>query len=200
MRGPLGRRRRAHLEEWLNGWTLTYALACAVLLLATRAARRRSAPVRWRRVAAWLVFAAMFGLLTWSLLACLWLKLVEAPPSSWEWRMVPFCLLGSAYWATFVVGAFVPLYSLLLAWYARRFGSSENTRRSVLWAALALGLPGALWIAYAHAFPIYDLRRSVAEATTYGGLALVSFWVALAGPRLIVQRLGPGELTERVAA
>ena len=188
------------MQEWLNGWTLTYALACTVLLVATRAARQRSASVRWGRVVAWLVFAGVVGLLTWSLLACVWLVLVEAPPSPWDWRMVPFCLVGAAYWATIVVGAFLPLYSLLLAWYARRFGSGENTRRSVMWAALALGLPGALWIAYAYAFPIFDLRRSVAEATTYGGLALVSFWVALAAPRLIIHRLGPGELSERVAA
>jgi hypothetical protein len=144
------------------------------------------------------MLAAISGLLAWSLLACLWLGWVEAH-SSWEWRMVPLCLFGSAYWATFVVGAFVPLYSLLLAWYARRFSSTENSRRSVLWAALALALPGALWIAYAYAFPIYDLGRSVTQVATYGGLALVSFWLALAGPRLLVKRLGPGELSEVAA-
>ena len=152
--------------------------------------------MRWRRVTAWLGLAAVSGLLAWSVTACLWLNATSE--DSWDWRMLPVCVLGSAFWAAFVVSAFLPLYLLLLMWYARRFASAEVTRQSVILAALVLGLPGALWVAYAYAFPIYELRRSLIQAGTYGGLALLSFWVALAVPRLIVRRLGPGELLERV--
>jgi hypothetical protein len=114
--------------------------------------------------------------------------------------MVPFCILGSAYWAAFVVAAFLPLYALLLIWYARRFGGTEVTRRFVVLASLILGVPGALWVAYANAFPVYELQRSVRLGSSYGALALLSFWVALVSPRLLVGRLGPGQLRRLVGA
>ena len=203
------------MAEWLNGWTATYAVACGLLLLAVRAERHRSAPTPWKRVAAWLGLAAIFGIVAWSILACVWLHLLSPPSTvvsdmrplvfadprpSWHWLMVPACILGSAFWATPVVGAFVPLYLLLLIWYARRYGGAEHSLRMVILAAFFLGMPGAFWIAYAYASPVYDLRRSVNEAAVYGGLALASFWIALAGPRVIVKRLGAGQLSGRVAA
>jgi hypothetical protein len=187
------------MADWFNGWTLTYAVACAVVLLAIRGGSRLAVTIYWKRVMAWLGLAAVFGLVTWSALACLWMGLFETRRGAWDWRTVPFCLFGSAFWAGFVVAAFVPLYLLLLVWYTRRFGSAEATRGSVILAALWLGLPGALWVAYANAFPVYELSHSVEEAGVYGGLALVSFWIALAAPRLIVRQLGPGQLSERVA-
>ena len=181
---------------WLNGWTLTYLVISLVVTVLLWLDRRRPVNVSWARVVLWVGSAAVFGLVAWSVLACIWFRLI----GSERIADFPFCVLSSGFWAMFVVGAFLPLYALLLSWYARQFGARETSRRSVVVSALALGLPGALWVAYGFASPFYDIGHAVHESLTYGTLATSAFWFAIAGPRLLFRQLAAGQLVRQVAA
>ena len=184
------------MAGWANGWTLSYVGISATALVLVWLERRRHVAVRWGRVALWVGMAAVSGLVGWSVLTCAWLHF--GPEGTIA--ALPFCVLASSYWAAFVVGAFLPLYSVVLCWYARRYGAEETNRQFVIRSALALGLPGGLWVAYGFAAPFYEIGHSLREGLTYGGFATVTFWIALAGPRLLISRLGPGQLAGRVAA
>jgi hypothetical protein len=182
------------LLGWANGWTFSYLIACGLVLLAIRLEPHRAGEVRWLRVGAWLALAAALGVVVWSVLGCLWLHLVEHRKlviASWD---PVACVLGSSFWAGFVVAALLPLYALLLTWYAQRYGAKERSHEFVATRLLLLSLPGALWIAYAYGLPVYDLGRSIRQGAGYGGMALASLWLALAVPRLVVRQLGVGAL------
>ena len=186
------------MSAWLNGWTITYAAACAAMVIAIRSTRAPSEPLRWARLAGWLGGAALTTLVVWSVLACLALHVPAG--TAMDWRILPVCFLGSAFWASIIIGAFLPLYALLLVWYARRQAWQEASLRSVARWSLTLSLPAAVWVAYANAFPTYgDPGRSLRLGLTAGVLALVSCWVGLLAPRT-VRALGVGRLSGRAAA
>jgi hypothetical protein len=188
------------LAGWANGWTFTYGAACSLAVAGIWMDRRQTHAVRWLRLGAWLALAAVLGIVFWSVLGCLWLHLVEHPQMViLGWDPVA-CVLGSSWWAGFVVAALLPLYALLLTWYTQRYGAKEDGRKVIAARMLLLSLPGALWIAYAYAFPVIDLARSFRQGSAYGGIAFASCWLALTGPRLVSRRLGAGALWRRVAA
>jgi hypothetical protein len=178
-----------------NGWTVSYIVACGLVLAGIWVDRRQMPAVRWWRLGAWLLLATTLAICSWSVLGCAWLQMVERPgPVVSGWHLLT-CALGSGYWAGFVAAALLPLYALLVTWYAQRCGGRETTLWTLLGGMLLLSLPGALWIAYAYAFPVHDFARSVQQGASRGGIALASCWLGLALPRVVCPWLGIGALS-----
>jgi len=185
----------------MNIWTLTYTVACLVLAIAILRSRGISTRPDWPRLATWWLSSSVCALVLWSTLACSALPLfgeISMPQSPMDWGA---CVVGSAFWATFVVALALPFYGLLLTWYIIRFGRELGGRPAVARNAALLGLPPAAMLLYGYAFPVHGgMGASLLSAVPFACLGFLTATAGLLLPRIGIRRLGPGRLLRANAA
>ncbi len=138
----------------------------------------------------WAVLGSVIATGTWAIITAL-LELRRGVSLGW----LPPAFVAGLFFGGFVaLLSLVPYWALLLAYatvFARR-PEIEKSRRRFLTVALGLALPVAIVVFLEFLDPGSPFGAFWGPALLAGPAALVSTWIGIASPRLLIPSLRPG--------